>query len=310
MKFKVGDKVKVVRNDVHLCARHAIIGDVGVVKYIDKHIGEGRIRYAVEFEEEDEFRGICLGHCKSKRGYWCCDGMLELVERKPNECIVIYRKDSDVIALDKRTGEKSIAKCSPDDEFDFNIGAKLAFERLGEKTYRIVKQNKYEVGDKVKFVDKWNTGTNEDNFGRHDDFLGDILTIEDVRIELRTVYYKIKESNRKESTLKNWWFNDNCIEGKAVEINESDEIKVGDYVKVVDCGKLYPYYHQKVKELANNNADVLLKFRYGYVLDDARGEILLKHNMKVYAKKEDLYLLEDIDGGYILINELGIEKSE
>lgn len=152
--------------------------------------------------------------------------MLELVEKKPNECIVIYRKDSDVIALDKRTGKKAIAKCSPDDEFDFNIGAKLAFERL-----------------------------------------------------------------------------------EALE-KQDKEIKVGDYVKVVDCGKLYPYYDKKVKELANNNADVLAKFRYGDVLEDANGEKLLKYNMKVYAKKEDLYLLEDIGGGYILIDELGIEKCE
>lgn len=85
---------------------------------------------------------------------------------------------------------------------------------------------------------------------------------------------------------------------------------MGDYVKVVDCEKLYPYYNQKVKELANNNADVLVKFRYGDVLEDANGEKLLKYNMKVYAKKEDLYLLEDIGGGYILIGELGIEKCE
>ncbi len=308
MKFKVGDKVRVVRNDLNRNTRDAIIGAVGVIKHIDTC--DTKLPYVVEFREENAEYNSCFGHCREKRGYWCCDGMLELAERKPNECIVIYRKDSDVIALDKRTGEKAIAKCSPDDEFDFNVGAKLAFGRLGERTYRIVKQNKYEVGDKVKFVDKWNTGTNEDDFGRHDDFLGDILTIEDVRIGLRTAYYKIKESNRKESALKNWWFNDNCIEGKAVEINESDEIKVGDYVKVVDCGKLYPYHSDKVKEFANNNADVLAKFRYGYVFDDARGEILLKYNMKVYAKKEDLYLLEDIGGGYILINELGIEKSE
>ena len=60
----------------------------------------------------------------------------------------------------------------------------------------------------------------------------------------------------------------------------------------------------------NNNADVLAKFRYGDVLEDANGEKLLKYNMKVYAKKEDLYLLEDIGGGYILIGELGIEKCE
>lgn len=218
MKFKVGDKVKVVRNDVEFATR-VKNGSVGIIKYIDERSCNSNLPYAVEFEKESFWFNECWGYCKPDRGYWCCDEMLELVERKPNECIVIYRKDSDVIALDKRTGEKSIAKCSPDDEFDFNIGAKLAFERLGE-------------------------------------------------------------------------------------------IKVGDYVKVVDCGKLYPNYHQKVKEIANNNADVLTKFRYGDVLEDARGEILLKYNMKVYAKKEDLYLLEDIDGGYILIDELGIEKCE
>lgn len=224
MKFKVGDKVRVVRNDAHRNARDAIIGAVGVIKHIDTC--DTKLPYAVELKEENIEYSSCFGHCRARRGYWCGEGMLELVEKKPNECIVIYRKDSDVIALDKRTGKKAVAKCSPDDEFDFNIGAKLAFERL-----------------------------------------------------------------------------------EALE-KQDKEIKVGDYVKVVDDGKIYPYYNQKVKELANNNADVLAKFRYGDVLEDAKGEILLKHNMKVYAKKEDLYLLEDIDGGYILIGELGIEKCE
>ena len=224
MKFKVGDKVRVVRNDVNRNARDVIIGTVGVIKHIDTC--ETKLPYAVEFRKENAEYNSCFDYCRKKRGYWCCDEMLELVEKKPNECIVIYRKDSDVIALDKRTGKKAIAKCSPDDEFDFNIGAKLAFERL-----------------------------------------------------------------------------------EALE-KQDKEIKVGDYVKVVDCGKLYPYYDKKVKELANNNADVLAKFRYGDVLEDANGEKLLKYNMKVYAKKEDLYLLEDIGGGYILIDELGIEKCE
>lgn len=47
-----------------------------------------------------------------------------------NETIVIYRKDREVIAVDKVTGDKAIAKCSPEDTFDFNVGAKLAFDRL------------------------------------------------------------------------------------------------------------------------------------------------------------------------------------
>lgn len=47
-----------------------------------------------------------------------------------NETIVIYSKDREVIALDKATGNKAIARCNPTDEYDFHVGAKLAFERL------------------------------------------------------------------------------------------------------------------------------------------------------------------------------------
>ena len=52
------------------------------------------------------------------------------VEPVKNECIMIHRKDNQVIALDKATGKKAVAKCSPEDEFNFYTGAKLAFERL------------------------------------------------------------------------------------------------------------------------------------------------------------------------------------
>ena len=39
-----------------------------------------------------------------------------------NETIVIYRKDREVIAVDKTTGYKAIARCNPADEYDFHIG--------------------------------------------------------------------------------------------------------------------------------------------------------------------------------------------
>lgn len=47
-----------------------------------------------------------------------------------NECIVIYRKDNKVIALDKTNGKTGVARCNPIDEFDFNVGANIAFARL------------------------------------------------------------------------------------------------------------------------------------------------------------------------------------
>ena len=52
-----------------------------------------------------------------------------------NECIVIYHKGNEVIALNKIDGSKAVAKCHPDDDFDFMVGAKLSFQRLvGEET--------------------------------------------------------------------------------------------------------------------------------------------------------------------------------
>lgn len=52
-----------------------------------------------------------------------------------NECIVIYRKGNEVIALNKVDGLKAVARCNPEDKFDFKTGAKLAFQRLvGEET--------------------------------------------------------------------------------------------------------------------------------------------------------------------------------
>ena len=71
-----------------------------------------------------------------------------MIEPLKNETIVIYRKGQEVIALDKTTGKKAVAKCSPDDEFDFNVGAKLAFERLmddgkAEQVNRMANVNEY-----------------------------------------------------------------------------------------------------------------------------------------------------------------------
>jgi hypothetical protein len=64
----------------------------------------------------------------SKNDY---DWRIEEDDLEPvNETIVIYRKDREVIAVDKVTGDKAIARCNPADEYDFQIGAKLAFDRL------------------------------------------------------------------------------------------------------------------------------------------------------------------------------------
>ena len=49
-----------------------------------------------------------------------------------HEDILIYKNGRTVTALFKASRKFATATCSPDDEFDFRIGAKLALERLLE----------------------------------------------------------------------------------------------------------------------------------------------------------------------------------
>lgn len=77
-------------------------------------------------------------------------------EKIAEETIVIYRKDNKIIALDKSTGEKAEARCHPADDFDFHIGARIAFERLtGTEKKSVVKEVKRpaKVGERIKIVD-------------------------------------------------------------------------------------------------------------------------------------------------------------
>lgn len=67
-----------------------------------------------------------------------------------NETIVIYSKDREVIALDKTTGNKAIARCNPADEYDFHIGAKLAFERLTKGEFNKVQLSELKPGETFK----------------------------------------------------------------------------------------------------------------------------------------------------------------
>ncbi len=148
-KFKVGDKVRATRSVDRNKSIIGLTGKIISLRYDSR-------RYGVEFDKK-----IHAGHDSGetgKDGYcWNCpEDALELVNR--NECIVIYRKGNETIALDKRTGEKGIAKCSPEDEFDFEIGAKLAFERLfATEKDETTKDENIKVGDTVKCISTGST---------------------------------------------------------------------------------------------------------------------------------------------------------
>lgn len=116
MRFKAGDKVRVKKfkeRPLHWNREGKmdhLMGKIVKIKGVSQNVNG---RYLVHDSKND------------------CDWRIEEDDLEPvNETIVIYRKDREVIAADKVTGDKAIAKCSPEDTFDFNVGAKLAFDRL------------------------------------------------------------------------------------------------------------------------------------------------------------------------------------
>lgn len=174
---------------------------------------------------------------KTYQGKHCWYFEKEDLEIIKDETIVIYRNDNKVVALDKTTGEKAEAKCNPADEFDFRVGAKLAFSRLmGEDVkpddgVREVKR-KAKVGEYIKIVDakpclipykngyifKVNCVT----------ALGCICKKSDENVGLWHKEYVVLENYKPEE--------------KAQKEDDS-EIHVGDMVEVTQRGDCYSKYN-------------------------------------------------------------------
>lgn len=121
-KFKVGDRV------VTTCGVFAVEkGMVGTVVDFNWCAGHVLVKFDGWHNGHDGRGNTASG--KRYEGN-ACYYIPETLLKKINETIILYRKDNRVIALDKSTGEKAEAICSPEDTFDFYIGAKLAFQRL------------------------------------------------------------------------------------------------------------------------------------------------------------------------------------
>ena len=221
-RFKVGDLIKGTNHEYGITDSNMTLAEVVSV---DK-------RYNTDF-----MRIRCL---KFRNGYKTDTifdvlndpTMFALVSRPDDSKIIIYVDGKDVIAKNIKTGKIGKATCHPDDEFDFAIGAKLAFERLMR---RVVKQDSYEVGDKVKIVDKWNEKTNQNHDGEMDKYLGTVMTIESsTRLEM----YQMEEDKSENDGL-GWFWNKHCIEGKVVDDSiepkkKEPKFKPGDIVELLE----------------------------------------------------------------------------
>ena len=204
MKFKVGDKIRIKE----FKKRPGYWNDEGKMDHLMGKVVSIMKALRKGYEVYDEVH---------KRSWYIKENDFEPV----NETIVIYRKDLKVIALDKSTGKKAIARCCPEDTFDFETGAKLAFERLtAEPLPKTIKQDSYEVGDKV-LIKSWDQMAKEysvDGVGdirckccfvkSMEKYCEKVVTIEKITSDRN---YNISEDHEK------WIFSNDMIAGKVVE---------------------------------------------------------------------------------------------
>lgn len=178
MKFKVGDKVRATTDLYGTTTKsqgwECIVTNVWESGYFDEETTK-----CLDGSIGHEFLHLNPKHFK-------------LIQP---ETIVITNDGRVTMARLKQGNEVlkiGVAKCSPDDEFSLETGAKLALGRLFEQEPK-KEEPKYKAGDRVRIV-KEKTGEYWNPEGVMDKWLGQTMTIKSVR-ESGMRCYKMKEDD-------------------------------------------------------------------------------------------------------------------
>ena len=151
MKFKVGDRVRVTKENL---THGAKVGMTGLIV-----VKTGKC-FGVRFDNAFADGHSLDGRCKNGYGQWMLGEDLELIG--DNHKIVITSDGKTTLARlyeGKKVVKSAEAYCSPDDEFNFIRGARIAFERLMEEKpkYREV-HRRAKVGEYVRLVAEYGDG--------------------------------------------------------------------------------------------------------------------------------------------------------
>ena len=238
-------------------------------------------------------------------------------KRKP---VIIYQNGQDVIALDKETGEKAVAKCHPNDEFDFAIGAKIAFGRLYHSQDYISEDNKakckpeFQVGDRVRCIKK------DYKIGGIN-IVNELGVIREAETGASSVLVEFDnnigghDGGGKGKDNHCWWFMNSSEYLELVDNKNAKEINVGDRVKVIDTGCAYSSYTEWVTKNAPEFA-VYYMYCASYFYPSIR-ERITASTFTVVAKAPHsdfadrmLYLVQDEFARCFLLGEEGLKKCD
>ena len=303
MKFKVGDRVKCINDGG--CGKN-LSGKYGTIKV--KHDDSP---YGVEFDKYI-CGHTCDGYAKNGHGWNCEESMLELADEKTNS-ILIYRDGLKVIAEDDNTGKTGIAKCKPQDEFDFYTGAKLALERLMGEEKKKVKftdgmgiwcENKSQFDELMNILEangyKWYSSTAPTKFTPPCINNGVTIYIVDEKYITYRNHRTVLQIRPNVYSI--------LIDFSDVDFSECvPKIKVGDYVRVTDLGASYSLYDSFFKAYPDIPVDVAARYMWGIEPEKDKPHKVL------YIKKHprfgnDVCVIEKSLGGVYIVGVEGIEK--
>lgn len=97
---------------------------------------DGIYDYGVRFDKADSCFHDCADKCEKDHGQYVMADEIEKITTCAKKIVITSDGKTTLARLyeNGKVTKTAKAECSPGDKFDFTVGAKLAFERLNEKT--------------------------------------------------------------------------------------------------------------------------------------------------------------------------------